>query len=29
VDAISRANTARGDRPVPDVVLQSVTIARG
>jgi peptidyl-prolyl cis-trans isomerase A (cyclophilin A) len=29
VDAISRVQTAPGDRPVPDVVLQSVTITRG
>jgi peptidyl-prolyl cis-trans isomerase A (cyclophilin A) len=29
VDAISRAQTVPGDRPVTDVVLQSVTIQRG
>jgi peptidyl-prolyl cis-trans isomerase A (cyclophilin A) len=29
VDKISRAQTVPGDRPNPDVVLQSVTIARG
>ena len=29
VDEISRVRTARGDRPVTDVVLQSVTIQRG
>jgi peptidyl-prolyl cis-trans isomerase A (cyclophilin A) len=29
VDAISRVQTVPGDRPVPDVVLQSVTITRG
>jgi len=29
VDDISRVRTARGDRPVTDVVLQSVTIERG
>ena len=29
VDKISRVRTARGDRPVTDVVLQSVTIERG
>ena len=29
VDEISRVRTARGDRPVTDVVLQSVTIERG
>ena len=29
VDAISRVQIAPGDRPVPDVVLQSVTITRG
>jgi peptidyl-prolyl cis-trans isomerase A (cyclophilin A) len=29
VDMISRVRTARGDRPVTDVVLQSVTIQRG
>src|SRR5690242_6000473 len=29
VDAISRVQTVPGDRPVPDVVLQSVTIQRG
>ena len=29
VDKISRAQTAPGDRPVPDVVLESVTIQRG
>jgi hypothetical protein len=28
VDRISRAQTAPGDRPVPDVVLESVTIQR-
>jgi peptidyl-prolyl cis-trans isomerase A (cyclophilin A) len=29
VDAISRVQTVPGDRPVTDVVLQSVTITRG
>src|SRR5215467_7954704 len=29
VDKISRVQTAPGDRPVTDVVLQSVTIQRG
>jgi peptidyl-prolyl cis-trans isomerase A (cyclophilin A) len=29
VDAISRLQTVPGDRPVTDVVLQSVTIQRG
>jgi len=29
IDAISRAQTKPGDRPVTDVVLQSVTIQRG
>jgi peptidyl-prolyl cis-trans isomerase A (cyclophilin A) len=29
VDKISRAQTVPGDRPVPDVVLESVTIQRG
>jgi peptidyl-prolyl cis-trans isomerase A (cyclophilin A) len=29
VDTISRVRTAPGDRPVTDVVLQSITIQRG